>query len=75
MKFIDKEMTLKQRESLSLNLWLFIICLGGIAFALMMQDLCITSVPVVIILLIILRLELKNNKYMGIIIKGKKKKK
>jgi len=75
MKFIEKEMTLKQRESLSLTLWLFILCLGGVAFTLMLQDMCLITVPVVIVLLIILRLELKNNKYMGIIIKRKKKEK
>jgi len=72
MNFIDKERTLEQRESLSIWLWFLILASGGTVFALMVEGLCILSVPVGIVLLILVMLELKNNKYMGELIKEDK---
>jgi len=71
---LKKEMTLKQRESLSLFFWFLILSIGGTIFAFLLEDLCLPIVPLAIILFILLLLEKRNNRHMGYIIKGKKKK-
>jgi len=73
MKFIEKERTLDQRESLSLSLWMIILCIGAVAFILVMQDMCLVSIPVILILLFVLKLELRNNKLMAPMAKKRKR--
>jgi len=76
MKFIEKERTLKQRETLSLFLWLFIFGSAGTLFILYINGVCgLIAFPLIAVVLICLMMEIENNRYMGFIIKGRKVKK
>jgi len=73
MKFIEKERTLNERETLSLLFWFAISILGTITITFFIYDLRYLTIPVIVIIAILLRMEWENNKYMGILM-GKRKK-
>lgn len=75
MKFIEKERTMNQRETLSVVLWFFIISSGGALFILQINDACgIIAIPLLLILIICFLMEMQNNRCMGKMIKKKEKK-
>ena len=61
MKFIEKERTIEQRETLALIFWFFMMSLGTILFVCLIEALCNIVVLLSILLLVIFIIWRKNN--------------
>ena len=64
MKLVEKDLTLKQRESLSLFFWFWILACFGLTVA-AFYVFKPTIILILFILYLLFKLEMKNNRLMG----------